>query len=423
MLGHRRRARLGIANRAIPCAPDGGSRSEAGMSLIELIIAISLLAIIMVGLSASIGVAYKSVSLGRQRQVAESAANKRLEELRDVDYTQMAMSTSPTKSSDVTNPDYWVSEDGARYDVTGEGDLETLVVDSITPGPVQHIESPVVIGTTKVDVYQFVTWVDAPDVPGTQNLKRITVVVKYRNIAVQGSARVLRQSVTFTSGTVTVSGTATTTTTSTTIPPTTTTLPAITGCGQFSVASGTSASANYTSSRTVTLSQSMSACNASVWTQFSNDGGDTWGAETAWDSENPALGWTLGAGDGTKQISGRARAATGSSWSIGTATIILDTTKPATPGTVSKSVTCSGTNRTALLTWSASSDSNLVGYRIYRSTDGVAWAVVSSTTGLTGSDTHAKSLTSVRFYVGAYDKAGNQSLASNILTLSKNQCT
>lgn len=423
MLGRRRRARLGIADRAIPCAPDGGSRSEAGMSLIELIIAISLLAIIMVGLSASIGVAYKSVALGRQRQVAEAAANKRLEELRDVDYLQLAMSETPIKSTDSTNPDYWVASDGARYDVSGEGEFETLVIDAVTPGPVQHIESPVVIGTTKVDVYQFVTWVDAPNVPGTQNLKRITVVVKYRNIAVQGTAHVLRESVTFTSGTVTVSGTATTTTTSTTIPATTTTLPATTGCGVFSVASGSSASVNFTASRTVTLSQSMSACNASVWTKYSNDGGVTWGAESAWDSANPALGWTLNSGDGAKQIAGQARAATGSSWSIGTATIVLDTTKPATPGTVSRSVTCSGTNRTARLTWSASSDSNLVGYRIYRSTDGVTWAVVSSTTGLTGTDTHSKSLTSVRFYVAAYDKAGNESLASNIITLSKNQCT
>lgn len=423
MLGHRRRARLGIAHQALPCAPDGGSKSEAGMSLIELIIAISLLAIIMLGLSASIGVAYKAVALGRQRQVAEAAANKRLEELRDVDYLQLAMSETPTKSNDPTNPDYWVASEGERYDVTGRGEFETLVVDPITPGPVQHIESPVVIGTTKVDVYQFVTWVDAPDVPGTQNLKRITVVVKYRNIAVQGTAHVLRESVTFTSGTVTVSGTATTTTTSTTIPPTTTTLPATTGCGAFSVASGSSASVNFTASRTITLSQSMSACNASVWTKYSNDGGATWGAESAWDSANPALGWTLNSGDGAKQIAGQARAATGSSWSIGTATIVLDTTKPATPGTLSRSVTCAGTNRTAHLTWSSSSDTNLVGYRIYRSTDGVTWAVVSSATGLSGSDTHSKSLTSVRFYVAAYDKAGNESLASNVITLSKNQCT
>ena len=59
-------------------------RAEAGMTLIELVVAITLLAIIMLGLSASIGTAFQAVALGRQRQVAEAAANKRLEELRDV---------------------------------------------------------------------------------------------------------------------------------------------------------------------------------------------------------------------------------------------------------------------------------------------------------------------------------------------------
>ena len=423
MLGQIRRERLGNADSALPSAPDSQHSSESGMSLIELIVAISLLAVIMIGLSASIGVAYKAVALGRQRQVAEATANKRLEQLRDVDYSQLAMSARPTKSTVTSNPDYWVSEDGMRYDVTGKGKLETLVVDEITPGPVQHIESPVVVGTTKVDVYQFVTWVDAPAIPGDQNLKRITVVVRYRNIAVQGTAHVLRQSVTFTSGTVTVQSAATTTTTSTTLPVTTTTVPTTTGCGAFSVVSGAGASINYTASKTVTLSQSMSACNAAVWTQYSNDGGAIWGAESAWDSANPAVGWTLNTGDGTKVISGRARATTGAPWSIGTATIVLDSSKPSTPGALYRSVSCVGINRTVTLNWGASSDSNLVGYRVYRSTDGVSWAMVSSTTGLTGSDAHSKSFTSVNFKVTAYDKAGNESTAGNLVTLSKNQCT
>lgn len=418
MPGQFRRERLGKADSALPSAPGNQHSSETGMSLIELIVAISLLAIIMIGLTASIGVAYKAVALGRQRQVAEATANKRLEQLRDVDYALLAMSTMPTKSTDTSNPDYWVAEDGLRYDVTGKGRLETLVVDAITPGPVQHIESPVVIGTTKVDVYQFVTWVDAPDIPGNKNLKRITVVIRYRNIATQGTSRVLRQSVTFTSGTVTVEGAATTTTTSTTLPVTTTTVPTTTGCGAFSVVSGAN-----TASKTVTISQSMSTCNAEVWTQYSNDGGATWGAESAWDSANPAVGWTLNAGDGTKVISGRARATTGVPWSIGAVTIVLDSTKPSTPGTLSISVSCSGNNRNAILNWGASSDANLNGYRVYRSTDGVSWAVVSSTTGLSGSDLHLKSFTSVSFKIAAYDKAGNESTAGNIVTLSKNRCT
>jgi fibronectin type 3 domain-containing protein len=88
-----------------------------------------------------------------------------------------------------------------------------------------------------------------------------------------------------------------------------------------------------------------------------------------------------------------------------------------------RSVSCSGTNRTVVLSWGASTDSNLRGYRLYRSTDGTTWSVLTTTTALTTSDTHKKSLDSVRFHVVGYDKAGNESAATNIVSLSKNQCS
>ncbi len=93
--------------------------SEAGLTMVELMVAISIIAIIMSGLALSIGVNYKSVALARARQVAESAANKRLEELRDVDYADMALDVQPVHSTDPDDPDYWVSANGVNYDVTG----------------------------------------------------------------------------------------------------------------------------------------------------------------------------------------------------------------------------------------------------------------------------------------------------------------
>jgi hypothetical protein len=131
----------------------------------------------------------------------------------------------------------------------------------------------------------------------------------------------------------------------------------------------------------------------------------------------------VNAGDGTKSIIGRARNAAGTTWSIGSQSVILDATNPTIPGTLSRTVTCSGTNRTVNLAWGTSTDTHLVGYRVYRSTDGVSWAIVSSTTGLTASDTNAKSLTSLRFTIAAYDRAGNESTTSNVVTLAKNQCS
>jgi len=101
-----------------------------------------------------------------------------------------------------------------------------------------------------------------------------------------------------------------------------------------------------------------------------------------------------------------------------------DTTKPTVPGTLTRTVSCSGNSRTVNLSWSLSTDTNLRGYRVYRSTDGVTWSVYSqvSQTLLTDA-TLTKTLDSVRYYIVAYDKAGNQSNATNIVALSKNQCS
>ena len=76
------------------------------------------------------------------------------------------------------------------------------------------------------------------------------------------------------------------------------------------------------------------------------------------------------------------------------------------------------------LSWGISSDTNFRGYRIYRSTDGVTWSVFKQVAITTASDnTLKKSLDSVRYYVVAYDKAGNESNATNTIALSKNQCS
>lgn len=396
------------------------------MTLVEVMVAVSVLALVMSGIALSIGVNYKAVALARARQVAEASANKRLEELRDVDYASMALSSQPTHSSDPTNPDHWVSTNGTTYDVTGQGDDETLIVNSPN-GPITHLESPVTIGTTVVDIYQYVTWVDDPGIPGTQNLKRLSVVVEYHTVPIVGGSRILRESVILTPGTVTLGASATTTTstTSTTTPVSTTTTTGATNCGSFSVAGSSGASVGYSASTTVTITMSMASCSdPNMYLNFSNDGGTTWGPDVTWNASTPTVAWTLTSGEGTKTITGRARHWSGGSpWSIGSQSIILDTIPPTTPASLSRNLSCSGSTRTVVLSWSASSDLHLTGYHVYRSTDGVTWNLLASTSSLTYTDTNSKTLTSVRYYVTAYDAAGNNSSASPTITLSKNQCS
>ena len=60
-----------------------------------------------------------------------------------------------------------------------------------------------------------------------------------------------------------------------------------------------------------------------------------------------------------------------------------------------------------------------------QSTDGVSWNPVGSTSGTSYSETHSKGLSSVRFYVAAYDSAGNVSAGAPtpVISLGKNQCS
>ena len=123
-------------------------------------------------------------------------------------------------------------------------------------------------------------------------------------------------------------------------------------------------------------------------------------------------------------MTAQAADAVGNTVTFSTMSIILDTTLPTVPGTLSRTVSCSGANRTVALSWGISSDANLQGYRVYRSTDGVTWSPFTQLVQSSTSDaTLKKSLDSVRYYVVGYDKAGNESNATNTIALSKNQCS
>ena len=410
------------------------------MTLVELMVAISLIAIIMSGLALSIGVDYKAVALTRSRQVAENAANQRLEQLRDVDYASMALDSQPVHSTDSSNPDYYVNGPANQYyDVTGTGTPgtgtpnETLVVQlTPTPGPVVHHDPTLLtIGTTVIDIYEYVTWVDDPAIAGTQNLKRLSVVVKYQSVPTVGNSKILRESVVLTDGTVTLPNTATTTTTTatttTTTATTTTTLPAGTPCGTFSIAGSSGGSGGYTASRTITITMALSGCSATpgpVLASFADNGG-TWGSDVTYNSASPTFAFSItSTGDGTKTISGRVRDGSSGTYSnLASRAIILDTTLPTTPGAYNRAISCSGTNRAIVFSWTASTDTYLTGYHIYANSGGSTYSLLGSTASLSFTVNDIKTTNATTQYkVTAYDAAGNESSATTPISITKNLC-
>jgi hypothetical protein len=396
--------------------------------------AMSILAIVALGFAASTALGLRTVLFARQRQTASELASGRLEHLRSVPYSQVALSTAPVHSTDPGNPDYAVSSDGTTYTPSG-GTAEALVVDT-TNGGVLHFEDPVQVGSTLMRIYQYVTWVDDPAIPGPQNYKRVTVVVEYRAPSVNGVSRTVSQSSLFTTGTVTIGATTTTTPASTTTLPATTTTSSSTttttpsACpGDHSAPTGTDtlngssgAQAGFTAAASLTVTVNLTDSCTPIQMRFSNDG-STWGSWVTYDPLNPTVSWALAAGDGTKSVTMQAQDGVGNTVTLSPATIVLDTTKPTQPSSFSPSATCSGANRTVTLSWGVSTDAHFSGYRVYRSTDGVSWQALLTTTSTSTTDVTKKSLDSVRYYVVGYDQAGNESTATATVSYVKNQCS
>ncbi len=419
-----------------PARSRAGRERDAGrgFTLIELIAAITILGVVAGGFAVSVSLGFRTVALARQRQTAADLATARLEHLRSVPYAQIATSPAPTHSTDVTNPDYSVTADGVGYDVDGAGTIEPLIVDPVAGG-VLHLEDPVQVGSTVMEIYQYVTWVDDASIAGTQDYKRVTVVVRYKAPSVTGVNRLVRASSFFGLGTVTIGATTTTaavatTTSSTTATtsPTGTTL--VSPCpsdvtapsGSFALNGTSAAEAGFTAGANVTVNLTATDPCLPIEVRIRNEA-EPWGSWFTYDPLNPTISWALSGGDGGKDVRLELRDAGANSIETSVAEIVLDTTAPSTPGTLNRTVSCSGADRTVTLSWGAATDTNLRGYRVYRSTDGATWSPLTTTITTGATDSHKKSLDSVRFYVAAYDKAGNESVASNTISLNKNQCS
>lgn len=401
---------------------------QDGFSLVELIGALTIVAIGFLALAGTASSAARLLVQGRQRQAAAETANKQLEHLRNIPFDQVALPSALTQSADPDHPNAHVSNDGLGYDHDADNVHEDLVIDS--SGQVVHLES-VTVGTTALELYHYVTWVDDPDVSGTEDYKRLTIEALY--VDPVGTARPgsVRVSALFTPGSVTVAGTGSSPTGGSSSSPSPTPSPTPTGScsgdttapgGTFSILSGTGASTGFTASTTVTISLAPSDPCTPIQVQLSNDNA-TYGSWFTYDAGNPTVTWTVPPGDGLKQVWARFKDAAGNSAVKGPQSITLDQTAPTAPGILTRTVSCSGSDRTVTLSWGAATDANLQAYRVYRSIDGEAYAMVLSTTTLTGSDTHKKNLDSVRFKIVAYDKAGNEGPASNEVSLAKNQCS
>lgn len=409
-------------------------RSDGGFHLVELSMAVGVLAIAVISLAGALGLGIRAIGQAKQRSEANALVTERIERIRNLPYEQVALDVEPTHVDDPDDPDYYVTtEDPPRYDVHQDGSLyEPFVVG----GSVLHIEDPVFVGDTELYAYQYVTWVDDANIDGTQDYKRVTVVVSWKFPVNRGSTSTVQASTFVGERGVTVPQ-VTPAPASPSPTPTPTASPEGTATcdgdetaptGSVDVLSGAGAEPGYSSSTSVQVRLTGSDDCDDLTGELSNDGTSfshvtTFSKDAEGNWLPSTVSWEVPSGDGSKTVYARIVDGAGNVSTTYTDDVVLDETPPTAPGNLSES-SCgiSDNDRTVTLTWDASSDANLSGYRLYRSIDSESYEVVETTAQLSASDTSKKTHDSVRYKVRAFDKAGNESGDSNVLTYTKNSC-
>jgi prepilin-type N-terminal cleavage/methylation domain-containing protein len=160
-------------------------RSEAGFTLMELLIAMTLMS---VGVAATLGVfgaTGRTTVVAQQRNVAIHQAQAALDQISTMDYDKVGLTSTPAASTDELNPGYRVSGSGLLIKTA----LTEPFVLSSQSGQSQAAISPAPTtfatgtgdGTVTGKVYRYITWRDENCQSGTcdgvQNTKRITVAV------------------------------------------------------------------------------------------------------------------------------------------------------------------------------------------------------------------------------------------------------
>jgi Tfp pilus assembly protein PilX len=174
-------------------------KAEDGFMLLEVLVAILVLTIGLLGLIGAFDSARKLNLLSERRTSMAHRAQLEIERLQAIPYAELAMQSQPSHSTETTNPDYYVNSspttctsvgDGCyAWNMESTGEEEPLVPEPVTgkvyASPAARNCSTVVgaceweDGLIKGNVYDFVTWHKDPLCTGTvnNNYKRLTVVV------------------------------------------------------------------------------------------------------------------------------------------------------------------------------------------------------------------------------------------------------
>ena len=159
------------------------------MTLVEVLIAATLMAVGVIAMISVFDSSRGLVTTSEKSDVTAHQAEAALERVLAVDYQGIGLTAAPSHATTSTDPDYYVQPGGGYQWDQSESPkpADPLVVDG-TNGAVNHV-STWSDGQSRLSgsIYRYVTWIDDPDISGTQDAKRVTIAVTVNNTATGGA--------------------------------------------------------------------------------------------------------------------------------------------------------------------------------------------------------------------------------------------
>lgn len=181
--------------------------SAEGVTIVEVLVAALVLVLGSLATLGLVDTAHRQTFRAEQSQVVSDRLQAEMEAVKRLEYTKVALTTTPTHSTEPANPNYRVSSSTFALNENGTNPA-TLVVngtDSVASGVVDPGPTPFASGDLGVgaegdingQIYRYVTWINDPDCPetvcpGSKDFKRVTIAVMADHTAA-GGARAYQQ--------------------------------------------------------------------------------------------------------------------------------------------------------------------------------------------------------------------------------------
>ena len=162
--------------------------------------AVLVLAIGVVAVLGVLDASTRNTFRAEQTQVAINRAQRELEQIRQLAYKDVALTTTPAASTDPKDPRYRISGSDFALDwngatPTGYAEMAVKNIGGLTDGLVNPGPTSFTSGDVSGKVYRYVVWRDDPSCqkvpnttidacPGARDYKRVVVVVKLDDAAI-----------------------------------------------------------------------------------------------------------------------------------------------------------------------------------------------------------------------------------------------